>query len=141
MVSPFFQEEFPSSLDAMGEALMRALASLQDGDWIEPDQAFYARLCLEEALLNAIMHGNRWDATRRVRLEMFGEGDICRIRVKDEGPGFSPDAVALPESDQEGGRGICLIRYCMEEVHFDPVERCLEMKMRRKGLCRGGVRP
>jgi len=137
--NPFFAEEFPSSLEAMGDALQRALISLKVGGWIDDGQTFYARLCLEEALVNAIMHGNQSDETRRVRLEMCQDGERCLIRVKDEGPGFGLEGVHLPGCDEEGGRGICLIRYCMEEVRFNREQNCLEMMFPRKGLCcKGG---
>ena len=49
-----------------------------------------------------------------------------------EGGGFRVDDVALPESDQLGGRGICLIRHYMEHVTFDTAAHCLEMSFRRK---------
>ncbi len=137
--NPFFTEEFPSSLEAMGDALQRALASLEAGGWIDENQTFYARLCLEEALVNAIMHGNQADEARKVRLEMCQDGDRCHIRVSDEGVGFSVDNVHLPGCDEEGGRGICLIQYCMDEIRFDREKNCLEMTFHRKGLCcKGG---
>ena len=137
----FFEEAFPSSLDAMGGAIDHALAALREGDWIEEEDAFYARLCLEEALVNAIVHGNRSDAECSVRIEMHDEGECCRIRVLDEGSGFDVEDIRLPDCRQVNGRGICLIRYCMEKVTYEAAENCLEMTMRRKSLCKGGVGP
>lgn len=134
----FFNEELTSSLGDVGGVLKRAVAALIRDDWIEPEQEFYARLCLEEALVNAVTHGNASDPHKKVRLLMNREGDLCTIRVYDEGGGFMPERVYLPEPDQENGRGICLIRYCMDNVRYDRAERCLIMKMRRKALCKGG---
>jgi serine/threonine-protein kinase RsbW len=137
----FYRAEFASTLEALGDAIAEALETLLAHDWIDEDQVFYARLCLEEALVNAITHGNQLDDTRMVRIEMTREtpGDICCIRVCDEGPGFEPDAVRLPSDASPNGRGVCLIRHCMESVTYNPEDRCLEMRMRRKGLCRGGA--
>jgi anti-sigma regulatory factor (Ser/Thr protein kinase) len=138
LTGAFFSREFPSSFGAMGNALKDALAALLEHDWIAPDQVFYARLCLDEAVVNAITHGNHGDARRRVRIEMLDEGDICRIRVRDEGGGFNVTKVADPSNDQFGGRGLCLIKYCMDDVRFNETDRCLEMTMHRKSLCREG---
>ncbi|MCP4642885.1 MAG: ATP-binding protein [bacterium] len=136
----FFDEEFSSSLMEVGEVLKEAVATLREGDWIAPDQEFYARLCLEEALVNAVTHGSSGTAALRVRLEMTDEGDTCVIRVFDQGKGFTPEEVHLPCPDQEGGRGICLIRYCMDDVTYDTSKRCLVMRMGRKALCQGEPR-
>ena len=137
----FYRAEFASTLDVLGDAITDALEALLANGWIDEDKVFYARLCLEEALVNAITHGNQSDTTRKVRIEMTREapGDICCIRVCDEGPGFRPETVPLPAGASLNGRGVCLIRHCMESVTYNPEDHCLEMRMRRKGLCRGGA--
>jgi anti-sigma regulatory factor (Ser/Thr protein kinase) len=137
---PFFCEEFPSSLDRVGETLEHALASLRREEWIAPGQEFYARLCLEEALVNAVRHGNENDDNRQIRLVMTERDNRCEIRVYDEGQGFVPDDVLKPSPHEPGGRGVCLIRYCMENVRYDQSEGCLVMTMAREGLCKGGQR-
>lgn len=116
----------------MTATLDRAMLSLMEGDWIAVPNVPCIRLCLEEALVNAVRHGNQGDVNRRVRLDMEGRGDLCMIQVCDEGGEFHVDDVALPESDQMGGRGICLIRHYMEHVSFDAETHCLEMSFRRK---------
>lgn len=135
---PFFCEEFPSSLDRVGEILERALASLRQEDWTAPDQEFYARLCLEEALVNAVKHGNHNDCGRQIRLVMTERNNCCEIRVYDEGQGFVPEDILKPSPHEPGGRGVCLIRYCMGNVTYDRSEGCLIMTMAREGLCKGG---
>ncbi|GMW02935.1 MAG: hypothetical protein AMXMBFR84_40710 [Candidatus Hydrogenedentota bacterium] len=134
-----YTRELPSTMEAVGDTLKDALEALRRHDWIAPDQEFYARLCLEEALVNAVTHGNCSDACRTIHLDMREDdtGEYCVIRVRDEGCGFTPDEIQLPEINQPNGRGICLIRYCMSEVKFDEKDHCLIMKMRRKGLCQG----
>jgi anti-sigma regulatory factor (Ser/Thr protein kinase) len=137
----FYSAEFPSTLEVLGDAIQDALEALLDNDWIDEDQVFYGRLCLEEALVNAITHGNQSDDARKVRIEMIEErdDDTCCIRVCDEGPGFAPENVRLPAGAELNGRGVCLIRHCMESVRYDGAKHCLEMRMKRKGLCRGGT--
>ncbi len=137
---PFFCEEFQSSLDHVRESLEHALASLRQEGWVAPEQEFYARLCLEEALVNAVKHGNDNDCDCRVRLVMAERDGCCEIRVYDEGNGFMPEDVLKPSPDEPDGRGVCLIRYCMRDVTYDQAEGCLIMTMAREGLCKGGQR-
>jgi serine/threonine-protein kinase RsbW len=132
-----YRERFASALVNMGEVLSKAVAALYRQGCIEPNQEFAARLCMEEALVNAIKHGNKADPERKVSLEIAEEGDLCRIVVRDEGPGFDPESVMMPDCEQEGGRGICIIRHYMDHVEFDVAERSLIMLFRRKHLGKG----
>ncbi|MBI2432989.1 MAG: ATP-binding protein [Candidatus Hydrogenedentes bacterium] len=134
---PFFREEIASTFEAMAGTLDRAVAELLSQDIISREEAPCTRLCLEEALVNAIRHGNKCDAHRRVFLEMTRNGESYVIRVGDEGAGFSPEQVELPDCEQLGGRGICLIRHFMDQVRYNHREHCLEMKFRRKAVCKG----
>ena len=126
-------------MDAVGDTLKSALAALVERGWVDAGQTFYAHLCLEEALVNAITHGNKCDEHLKVRIELSEEGEFCLIRVYDQGPGFCPQNVKMPELEQPSGRGVCLIRYCMADVSYNPAEKCLNMKMRRNALCKGGT--
>lgn len=136
MAKPFFVETFGSTMDAVGRVLQGALRALIEHGWVDPQQKFYAQLCLEEALVNAVDHGNKCDPAKTVRIELSEDEDTCAIRVYDEGGGFSPDDIHLPQLEQTNGRGICLIRYCMDKVSYDNKNKCLEMRMRRKAMGR-----
>lgn len=133
-----FRRRFPSTYEAMSAALGGALSALKEQEWIGPDEEFYARLCLEEALVNAIRHGNRDEPDRQVSLELIADGDTCRISVWDEGLGFRCDKIAVPDCHHKGGRGLCLIKHFMDHVGYDPDRNCFEMAFRRKSLNKGG---
>jgi len=53
---------------------------------------FAVRLALEEALVNAIKHGNRMDPSKSVKVECKIAEDRVQIAIEDEGPGFDVDA-------------------------------------------------
>ena len=75
----------------------------------------------------------RWSTpSRLVRVEMIEENDFCTILVYDQGPGFVLEQVPFPNGAAQRGRGICLIRHCMDEVIYDTERHCLVMKIRRK---------
>src|SRR5438067_5341532 len=83
---------------------------------------FSIRLALEEALVNAIKHGNQMDPDKRVRGQYRVTPERFEVRIADEGPGFDPEEVpdpTLPENIEKGcGRGVFLIRGFMSEVTY-----------------------
>ena len=133
-----YSREFPSSLERMAEVIREALERVKESAYIEPECLKALHLCLEEALVNAIVHGNRNDASRNVRLDVEMDEGKCTIRVHDEGEGFEPMAVPEPESCQLGGRGVCLIKHFMRHVHYDKTTRCLEMTFDGAHFAKGG---
>ena len=88
-------------------------------------EMFGIRLALEEALVNAVKHGNRNDAAKTVCVRY----QICDkqflIEIHDEGRGFDPDGVPDPRApenlDRPGGRGVFLIRHYMSWVQYNEV--------------------
>ena len=90
----------------------------------EDREIFGIRLALEEALVNAIKHGNREDPEKKVRIELCVRHDYIEIGISDEGPGFNPDWVADPLADENlerpSGRGLFLMRHYMSEVIYHP---------------------
>ena len=131
MSKTVYQSTFKSTIEAVGTAINGALAALVEHGWCTMEDSFCIRLCIEEALVNAVVHGNKNEAHLEISLTIADEGDLCRIRVRDQGEGFDPDAVTMPDCDQLGGRGVCLIKHYMDEVKFDIAGRCLEMTFRR----------
>jgi serine/threonine-protein kinase RsbW len=101
----------------------------------EDREIFGIRLALEEALVNAIKHGNREDRAKKVHIELSVEHDRIEIAVADEGPGFNPENVADPLADENlerpSGRGLLLMRHYMSEVTYHPPGNRLTMSMLR----------
>ncbi len=127
-----FSVAFPSTVEEMAGPLLQAVDWLLKRNWITEKHVFYARLCLEEALVNAIVHGNASDRNRTVRLEITEEEGFCVIKVFDEGEGFQIDQIPSPTCEAENGRGICLIKHCMDDVHYDLQQKCFIMRMRKR---------
>jgi serine/threonine-protein kinase RsbW len=96
-------------------------ATLQANRFGESDQ-FAVKLAVEEALVNAIKHGNQLDPGKRVRVQYSVAGDLFRIHITDEGPGFNPEDLPDPTADdfleRPCGRGVLLIRSFMTSVDY-----------------------
>lgn len=131
MTKPFFHKEFASTTAAVAETLTELLEALADEGWCHRENLFCLRLCLEEALVNAVVHGNQNEPGRIVTVQLFEEDECCRICVRDEGNGFDPASVKMADCSQLGGRGVCLIKEYMEDVRFDATNKCLEMVFNR----------
>ena len=86
--------------------------------------AFGIRLALEEALYNAIRHGNRMDPAKLVELNYDIDRSRAILTVTDQGEGFDPASVPDPTTDENiekpCGRGIMLMRAYMDQVSFNP---------------------
>jgi len=85
-------------------------------------EIFSVRLALEEALVNAIKHGNQFDRAKKVFISYRFLPDRFEIRITDEGQGFDPndvpDPTAVENLERPCGRGLMLIKHYMTEVNY-----------------------
>lgn len=87
-------------------------------------EIFAIKLALEEALVNAIKHGNQMDRSKMVHVAFRLETGRFDIQIADEGPGFDPDDVpdcTDPENlERPCGRGLLLMRHYMNRIDYIP---------------------
>jgi serine/threonine-protein kinase RsbW len=78
------------------------------------------KIATEEALINAITHGNHNDPAKRVCITFTVTAERFDVRIEDEGMGFAPedDPDPPPGLYRPSGRGILLMRAFMTEVQF-----------------------
>ncbi len=86
------------------------------------EEAFRIKLILEEAITNAMRHGNKLDAEKDVKVKVCASPEKIFIEVSDQGDGFDFLNVADPTKKENltrpGGRGVYLMREIMDEVKF-----------------------
>jgi serine/threonine-protein kinase RsbW len=111
----------PSDLSEVRRIQDDIETALQASRFGETD-LFAVKLAVEEALVNAIKHGNQMDPTKTVRVRYGVADDTFTIRITDEGPGFNPADLPDPTDDwnieKPCGRGVLLIRSFMTSVDF-----------------------
>ena len=96
----------------------------QEQGWSEEDQHALAIVGIE-LVSNAVEHGNKFDASRRVRVEMEISADRFRMAVSDEGPGVDPEILdrPVPEPSPDDlmprGRGFSIMQVLVDAVRFD----------------------
>jgi len=113
--------------------LERSLHSLH---FAEAD-IFAIKMAVEEALVNAIKHGNQMNPAKSVSIAYQIRPERFDVRITDEGPGFDPcdvpDPTAPENLERPCGRGLLLIRHYMSEVTFSDRGNTIAMSKVRNG--------
>lgn len=117
-----FELTIPSDTTVAQEVQERIVTELESRGFTSRD-VFGVRLAMEEAITNAIRHGNKNSPDLVVKIACEISDDVFTIVVEDEGPGFKPDEVPDPTEDENldlpGGRGVLLINAYMTSVTYN----------------------
>ncbi|OYT72777.1 MAG: anti-sigma regulatory factor [Chloracidobacterium sp. CP2_5A] len=122
----------PSVIARMHD-LLRELVSLLEARGIAGPNSDII-LALDEAIANAIKHGNHEDPSKSVHVLVEFQKDEVIFTITDEGDGF--DLSALPDPTDPSclmrtcGRGVMLIYHVMDEVEYSP--RGNQVRMRKR---------
>lgn len=84
------------------------------------------RLGLQEALVNAAVHGNKLDPSKRVVIQFSSSSRLYSWVISDEGKGFIPKCDCpitpddtLPPEEAESGRGLCILYQIFDQVRWN----------------------
>ena len=103
------------------------------GEKIRIEEAIYGNVLVSvtEAVNNAIVHGNKEDKNKKVRLGLKQNKKSVRFIVEDEGMGFDhntlPDPTNPKNIEKVKGRGIFLIKSLSDKTTFKQGGRVVEM--------------
>ena len=125
------QERIPSTREEIDRVMSTCLEQLE-AHGHDDAGVFAIRLAMEEALSNAMSHGNGGDASKLISIEVEITSGQFTASVADEGPGYDPVHVPDPTADENlsiaSGRGLALIRSFMTEVTLVPPGNCIQMR-------------
>ncbi len=111
----------PSDLQAI-QPPKQAIVEILAQAGYSPDSIFGIKLALEEALTNAVKHGNKNDATKTVTISYAIDETRAEITITDQGAGFKPHTIPdCTEPDRlplPCGRGLLLMKAYMDEVCY-----------------------
>ena len=106
------------SVDQAEEIVVRAARSVG----FDEDEQHQIGIAVRESMVNAVAHGNRYSARKKVHLVVSGGKAGIVIEIDDEGKGFDMDEVPDPrEGDnilRQSGRGLLMIRAFMDELEI-----------------------
>jgi len=109
----------------MGEVIgvLKQIVEMVTQAGFRKEAVFAVRLALDEALANAVKHGNQNDPSRSVKVEVGIDDAKVTISIEDEGAGFDPVCLPDPTSEENitrpCGRGVMLMKAYMTQVSFN----------------------
>jgi serine/threonine-protein kinase RsbW len=110
-----------SSLDSVDTAEHAVLQAARDAGFPE-DDLHDLGMAVREAMVNAVVHGNRYNLKKMVHLAIKREPDAILIRITDEGEGFElsdiPDPLAEENLLRQSGRGLLLIQAFVDDFQM-----------------------
>lgn len=113
--------ELPSRVESVAQAAAAA-ADVVKRLGLSDEAAFGVDMAVREAVTNAVLHGNRSDESKFVRLTFTPKPEALEITVRDQGEGFDPNKVPDPTDPQNllkaSGRGIFFMRTFMDSVEW-----------------------
>lgn len=127
------KRSLPSTLTAYHDLVQEILESLQRFGWTK-EQLFGVHMALEEAISNAVRHGNKQDPAKAVTVDAELAPRRFLVKICDQGEGYDPcqvpDCCADENLEIPGGRGLALMRAYMERVELADRGRCVIMEKR-----------
>lgn len=116
--------QFISYYEEMDSAIGVILSTLDTYGY--PDETIRKmKITLTELLVNAILHGNNRDFSKKVTIGHVIAKSKAVISIMDEGEGFNPHGLpdpTLPENlTRDCGRGLFIVRHYVDEVGFNEI--------------------
>jgi serine/threonine-protein kinase RsbW len=114
--------DLPSERGASRLVMDDLLGQLGAHGWSEAE-IFGVHLAAEEAITNAIVHGNKLDPAKRVHVACEVSPARVWIEIRDQGDGFDPAAVPDCTADDRlevpSGRGVMLMKSFMTRIEYN----------------------
>lgn len=117
-----FEVVIPSAYES-GQAIIERMMQLVNRAGFQDRDLFGIRLSVDEAVTNAIKHGNRLSPEKSVKIRFLLNDQVVRIEIEDQGAGFRPEEVPDPTADENldrpSGRGLMLMREFMTRIEYN----------------------
>ena len=114
--------ELPSAISLMHIVLEYLLKRVEKLGVVKSEQS-NLYVALDEAFVNAVKHGNKYDAAKLIRVTAEVSKEEARFTIEDEGEGFDvhniPDPLDPENLFKTSGRGVLFIYNIMDEVKYN----------------------
>jgi len=118
-------KDFESTLESVDDAEALVLKTAEDAGFDEED-LHKLGMAVREAMVNAVVHGNRYNLRKKVHLKLDSTDEALRLTIIDEGEGFElkelPDPLAEENLLRQSGRGLLLIQAFVDQFTMKKAE-------------------
>lgn len=130
--SVFEERVMPSDAALVTPTVVRLVETLLARKCIDETRRAKVSLCLDEAITNAVVHGNKSNFEKKVVISLWANADSWGVVIRDQGQGFSLRDITPPQEDEglwrENGRGLALLTLYMDEVTYYDNGRTLVLR-------------
>ena len=128
--------KLPADPDQCAPLVAEILDALQLHGWSAGDK-FGIQMAMEEAVMNAIKHGNGCDPTKMVYINLGFDDQKFEATISDDGCGFNPDEVPDPTADENigktCGRGVLLMKEFVDSLEYNETGNEVKMMKKKSG--------
>lgn len=126
--------EVPSYVSLMHDILNYLMKRVEKSGVVNPETSNLF-VALDEAFVNAVKHGNKYNAEKLVRITAEVSKEEARFTIEDEGDGFNVNEIPDPRNPENlfktSGRGVLFIHNIMDEVTYNDRGNRLTMVKRK----------
>ena len=116
--------DYPSTLESVDVVEADILKAAVDAGFGEDEQHGIG-MAVRECMVNAVVHGNRYNKNKHVHVNVTKSMVDFTIRIRDQGEGFETEGVPDPLHDtnilRHSGRGLYLMKAFMDDVKVEKV--------------------
>ena len=132
----YLEAEISSVTEEKTELLDHIISLMLEKGLLLDISGFTLHLCLDEAIVNAIEHGNESDEGKKVKVKVSADEEYWSITIEDEGEGFEDFMVPDPEDpaslELDHGRGLLIMTSFLNALWYNKKGNAVQM-IRRRG--------
>jgi len=126
-----FKLRIPSEIKLI-EPTVNSLKTISEELLLDEDDQWALEISLREALANAIVHGNKEDKNKYVKVSFLWNKSKFIIIVEDEGEGFKHSDLSEGPSLKTSGRGVLIIENKIDSVKYERSEKGFKVILTKK---------
>lgn len=122
MSTKVYIKEISSNPEYLPE-LEKFILDIANDIGLDNDRTNSLSLSFSEAVSNSIVHGNKSDSSKKIKIKVEVAQDKIIITIKDEGKGFNIESVPDPTKPEnilkDSGRGIHIMKSFLNDLRYN----------------------